>query len=91
MSKKIYCIEYVMSENNGLPKNYVNIDDPSFWSCLEHPWNIGRWTYTEEYDDEEEFKNDLIHRIKNCDIITKIFIEERNVNDPPKYGHKIKI
>ena len=72
--KKIYCIEEWSRENNGVPKEYFR--DGTFWGCVESPWKIGCFDFVQEFDDEEEFKNELLSIINQGGIVGKVFIKE---------------
>ena len=84
--KKIYCIEEWIKENDGTPCNWTNIDDASFWSTLECPWKLNASPIVQEYDDEEEFKTDLLNLMNNNCVIGRVFIRE--VSDD--YSTKVK-
>lgn len=72
--KKIYCIEEWSRENNGVSKECFR--DGTFWGCVESPWKIGCFDFVQEFDDEEEFKNELLSIINQGGIVGKVFIKE---------------
>ena len=77
--KKIYCIEEWWHESDlGYPKE--SFRDGSFWGCIETPWKIGCFDFIQEFDNEEEFKNELLRVINQGGIIGKVFIKEESDN-----------
>ena len=71
--KKIYCVEKWWLEDKELYNKYNN--NCEFWNCIEEPWKIGRWSFVEEYDDEETFKNDLLNLLNRDCVISKVYIK----------------
>ena len=78
--KKIYCIEEWWHESNHLGYPKESFRDGSFWGCLETPWKIGCYDFIQEFDDEEQFKEELTKIIGDGGIIGKVFIEEKPDN-----------
>lgn len=72
--KNIYCIEKWSIEDQDIHRKYNN--ECEFWNCIEEPWKIGCWSFIEEYDNEEEFKTDLMNIINHGGIVGKVFIKE---------------
>ena len=85
--KKIFCIEVWIKENHGTPYNWTNVNDASFWSTLECPWKLNATPIVQEYDDEEEFKTDLLNLMNNNCVIGRVFIKEV----PDDYSTSIKL
>ena len=87
MSKQIYCIETWWHEQNHLGYPKESFRDGSFWGCMETPWKIGCWDFIQEFEDEEQFKKELLNIINGGGIIGKVFIEEK----PDDYKTAIKL
>ena len=68
--KKIYCVE------EWLKSDDEHFRDGSFWGIMEEPWKLGTFEVVHEFDNEEDFKNEIINIINNCGIIGKIYIKE---------------
>ena len=85
--KKIYCIEEWWHEPNRLGYPKESFRDGSFWGCMETPWKIGCYDFIQEFDDEEQFKEELIKIIDSGGIIGKVFIEEK----PDNYSVAIRL
>ena len=51
--------------------------------CIEHGWLIQseEFTFIEEFNNEEKFKQSLINFINLCHIIKNVFIKEVNDNE----------
>ena len=75
--KKIYCIEQWCKFNDE------HFRDGSFWGIMEEPWKIGAFDVVHEFDNEEDFKNEIINIINNCGIIGKVYIKEMLDNYRP--------
>ena len=43
---------------------------------MEAPWKLSAFEVVHEFDNEEDFKNEIINIINNCGIIGKIYIKE---------------
>lgn len=77
MMKKVYCIEEWWIEPDApYPKNFVDIDDCSFWSSLERPWKSHMWSFVQEFDSEDDFKNELVRIIDSGGTIGRVWIKE---------------
>ena len=85
--KKIYCIETWWKEidHEGYPKEYFK--DGSFWAYQECPWKLGCFDFSEEFDNEEVFKKEILRIINNGGIIGKVWIKE----EPDDYEPLIKL
>lgn len=76
--KKLYCIEKWWVEDLDIYNKFNN--NCEFWNCIEEPWKSGCWDFVEEYDDEERFKENLLHSIDRGCIISKVWIKEVSDN-----------
>ena len=77
--KKIYCVEEWWLENG--PVRDI------FWSNIEEPWKLGRFSFVNEFDDEEKFKEHILNVINTCGVVGKIWIKE----EPDNYNASIKL
>ena len=75
--KKIYCIEQWCKSNDE------HFRDGSFWGIMEEPWKRGTFEVVHEFDNEEDFKNEIINIINSCGIIGKVYIKEMPDNYTP--------
>jgi hypothetical protein len=75
--KKIYCVEEWWLENEPVRD--------LFWSNIEEPWKLGRFSFVNEFDDEEKFKKHILSIINTCGVIGKIWIKE----EPDNYNASI--
>ena len=50
---------------------------------MEAPWKFGAFEVVHEFDNEEDFKNEIINIINNCGIIGKVYIKEMSDNYRP--------
>lgn len=75
--KKIYCVEEWWLENEPVRD--------LFWSNIEEPWKLGRFSFVNEFDDEEKFKKHILSIINTCGVIGKIWIKE----EPDNYNAAI--
>ena len=73
--KKIYCVEEWWLENEPVRD--------SFWSIIEEPWKLGRFSFVNEFDDEEKFKEHILSVINTCGVVGKIWIKEVNDDYEP--------
>lgn len=76
--KKIYCVERWMSET-----------EPSRdgWFYENEWWKIGKFSFVEEYDDEEQFKEAITRMIDRCEIVSRVFIKM----EPKDYKPRITL
>lgn len=65
--KKIYCIERWMNENEPVRDGWFGGNE---W------WKINKFSFVQEFEDEEEFKNELVKLIDQGDIVSNVFIKE---------------
>lgn len=77
--KNIYCVEEWWLENEPVRA--------SFRKNIEEPWKLGRFSFVNEFDDEEKFKKHILNIINTCGVISKIWIKE--VNDNYKISIKL--
>lgn len=75
--KKIYCVEEWWLENEPVRD--------LFWSNIEEPWKLGRFSFVNEFDDEEKFKEHILSVINTCGVVGKIWIKE----EPDNYNAAI--
>ena len=75
--KKIYCVEQWCKSNDD------HFRDGTFWGIMEAPWKLGSFDVVYEFDNEEDFKNEIINIINNCGIIGKVYIKEMSDNYRP--------
>ena len=75
--KKIYCIE------EWLKSDDEHFRDGSFWGIMEEPWKLGAFEVVHEFDNEEDFKNEIINIINSCGIIGKVYIKDMPDNYMP--------
>ena len=75
--KKIYCVEEWWLENEPVRD--------LFWSNIGEPWKLGRFSFVNEFDDEEKFKEHILSIINTCGVIGKIWIKE----EPDNYNASI--
>lgn len=68
--KKIYCIEQWWKSGDD------HLKDGTFWGIMEDPWKIGAFDVVHEFDNEEDFKNELLKIINNDGTIGKVYIKE---------------
>lgn len=66
--KNIYCIEEWWLENEPIKD--------LFWSNIEEPWKIGKFSFINEFDDEDEFKEYLLNIINTGGVIGKTWIKK---------------
>lgn len=66
--KNIYCIEEWWLENEPIKD--------LFWSNIEEPWKMGRFSFINEFDDEDEFKEYLLNTINTGGVIGKTWIKK---------------
>ena len=50
---------------------------------MEAPWKFGAFEVVHEFDNEEDFKNEIINIINSCGIIGKVYIKEMPDNYTP--------
>jgi hypothetical protein len=72
--KKIYCIEQWWKSDGD------HFKDGTFWGIMEDPWKIGAFDVVHEFDNEEDFKNELLKIINNGGIIGKVYIKEMSAD-----------
>lgn len=72
--KKIYCIEQWLKSDDE------HFRDGSFWGIMEESWKRGTFAVVHEFDNEEDFKNEILNIINNCGIIGKVYIKEKSNN-----------
>lgn len=72
--KKIYCIEQWLKSDDE------DFRDGSFWGIMEESWKRGTFAVVHEFDNEEDFKNEILNIINNCGIIGKVYIKEKPNN-----------
>ena len=77
--KNIYCIEEWWLEDESVKD--------LFWSNIEEPWKLGRFSFINEFDNEDEFKEYILNAINTCGTIGKIWIKE--VDDNYKISIKL--
>ena len=77
--KKIYCVEEWWLENEPVRD--------SFWENIEEPWKLGRFSFVNEFDDEEKFKEHILNTIQRCGVLGKVWIKEESDN----YNASIKL
>ena len=77
--KNIYCIEEWWLEHEPVRD--------LFWSNIEEPWKLDRFSFVNEYDDEEKFKKNILNVINTCGVIGKVWIKE--VDDNYKVSIKL--
>ena len=75
--KKIYCVEQWCKSND----EYFRVG--TFLGIMEEPWKRGTFEVVHEFDNEEDFKNEIINIINNCGIIGKVYIKEMSDNYRP--------
>ena len=67
--KKIYCIEQWLKSDDD------HFRDGSFCGMTE-TWKLGTSDIVHEFDNEEDFKNEMINIINSGGIIGKVYIKE---------------
>ena len=77
--KNIYCVEEWWLENG--PVRDI------FWSNIEEPWKLGRFSFVNEFDDEDKFKKHILNTIQRCGVLGKVWIKE----EPDNYNASIKL
>ena len=73
--KKIYCVEEWWLENEPVRD--------LFWANIEEPWKLGRFSFVNEFDDEEKFKEHILNVVNDCGVVGKIWIKEEDDNYEP--------
>lgn len=68
--KKIYCVEQWWKPNDE------HFRDGTFWGIMEDPWKLGAFDVVHEFDNEEDFKNEIINIINSGGIIGKVYIKK---------------
>lgn len=73
--KKIFCVERWLSET-----------EPSRdgWFYGNEWWKIGKFSFIEEYEDEERFKETLTRMIDSGEIVSSVFIKMEPDNYKPR-------
>lgn len=64
---KIYCVEEWLEE-----------DEKCRDSWYSDPWKFHKYSVVREFEDEQELNQAIYNIIKNCGVIGKVWIEERN-------------
>ncbi len=79
--KKIFCIEqWLKSDDN-------HFKDGTFQGIMEDSWKLGAFDIVHEFDNEEDFKNELLKIINSGGIIGKVYVKEM----PDDYKASLKI
>ena len=81
--KNIYCIERWMDESEPVRDGWWG-----FFGIWEY-YKIGKFSYVTEYEDEEEFKKELVNDIAHGGIISDVFIREVPDDYDMKYRTKL--
>jgi len=77
--KNIYCVEEWWLENEPVRD--------SFWCNIEEPWKLGRFSFVNEFDDENKFKEYILNVVNTCGVIAKVWIKK----EPDNYNTSIKL
>ena len=79
--KTIYCIEQWWKSDDD------HFKDGTFWGIMEDPWKLSAFDIVHEFDNEEDFKNELLKIINSGGIVGKVYVKEM----PDDYKASLKI